>query len=277
MSGFLPARRVGIVLLAAAVLAVAAAVEAQFIRGGGRMFFRYATPADFDGGFHFCRVQFRSDMRGDGDGWSVDSPDAEINVSIRLAELTRTNVSVSPGGEPNIRVIRLTDDTLFHCPFIMMTEPGSAYLDEQEVARLREYLLKGGFLWTDDFWGSRAWEWWVGQLQQVLPPSEYPIIDLPHDHVLFRMMLDVKGGVPQISSIGFWLRTGSTSERGADSAVATARAVLDERGHIMVLMTHNTDLGDSWEREAEDPGYFYNFSVPGYAFGINTFLYAMTH
>ena len=67
------------------------------------------------------------------------------------------------------------------------------------------------------------------------------------------------------------------SERGEDSAVAHARAVLDKHGNIMVLMTHNTDLGDSFEREADDPQYFYQMSVPGYAFGINALLYALTH
>ena len=75
-----------------------------------------------------------------------------------------------------------------------------------------------------------------------------------------------------------WAATGGgTSERGADSAEAHARAVLDKHGNIMVLMTHNTDLGDSFEREADDPQYFYQMSVPGYAFGVNALLYALTH
>ena len=84
--------------------------------------------------------------------------------------------------------------------------------------------------------------------------------------------------MPQIASIGHWASTGGgTSERFEDSAVAHARAVVDEHGNIMVLMTHNTDLGDSFEREADDPQYFYQMSVPGYAFGVNALLYAFTH
>ena len=71
--------------------------------------------------------------------------------------------------------------------------------------------------------------------------------------------------------------TGHTSERGSDSAVPHGRAILDQHGNVMVFMTHNTDLGDSWEREGEDPDYFYNYSVPGYSLGINVLLYAMTH
>jgi hypothetical protein len=166
---------------------------------------------------------------------------------------------------------------MFRCPFIMMTEVGSAFFDEQEAARLREYLQKGGFLWADDFWGSYAWEWWVGQFSKVLDPAEYPIIDLASNHPLFSSQFVIQK-VPQIASINYWAGSGGdTSERGADSAQAHARAVLDKHGNIMVLMTHNTDLGDSFEREADDPQYFYQMSVPGYAFGVNALLYALTH
>jgi hypothetical protein len=94
---------------------------------------------------------------------------------------------------------------------------------------------------------------------------------------MFRALFDVKHA-PQIPSIGFWASSGgATSERGEDSAMVDTRAVLDRHGQIMVLMTHNTDFGDSFEREADDPQYFYQMSVPGYAFGINALVYAMTH
>ena len=236
-----------------------------------------ATAESFDGGFNFCRIIFSQNTDGDfGGNWSVDYPRADINLSVRLSELTRADVSMK-NGEPNPLLIRLTDDALFRCPFIMMTEVGSASIDDQEAERLREYLLKGGFLWADDFWGSYAWEWWVGQFSKVLNPAEYPIIDLPSNHPLFSSQFVIKK-VPQIASINYWASSGGdTSERGADSAEAHARAVLDKHGNIMVLMTHNTDLGDSFEREADDPQYFYQMSVPGYAFGINALLYALTH
>jgi hypothetical protein len=159
----------------------------------------------------------------------------------------------------------------------MATEVGAAYFDEDESARLRDYLIKGGFLWADDFWGSYAWDYWRSQIARVLSPGEYPIVDLPPSHPLFRSHFEVKA-VPQIPSINFWGgRGGPTSERGSDSAVPHARAILDKAGRIMVLMTHNTDIGDSWEREGDDPDYFYTFSVNGYAFGINALVYAMTH
>ena len=274
-------RHIILVLAGLVALMLAVRVDAQFRQRGFRGFGNLgsgdiATDKDFDGAFHFCRVLFRSDFRGDGGNWSVDYPRADINLSVRLSELTRADVSMK-NGEPTPLLIRLTDDALFRCPFIMMTEVGSASIDEQEAERLREYLLKGGFLWADDFWGSYAWEWWVGQFSKVLNPAEYPIIDLPSNHPLFSSQFVIKK-VPQIASINYWAGSGGdTSERGADSAEAHARAVLDKHGNIMVLMTHNTDLGDSFEREADDPQYFYQMSVPGYAFGINALLYALTH
>jgi len=263
------------------VCALAGRVEAQRRRGrggGGRSFFnaRIATDTDFDGGFHFCRVVFRSDFRGDGGGWNVDWPRADINLTTRLSELTRTDISTT-GGEPNPLLVRLTDDTLFQCPFIMMTEVGSAFLDEKESVRLREYLLKGGFLWADDFWGSFAWDWWEAQLRKALPAGDFPIINLQNPHPLFTAQFNVKK-TPQIASINFWAGSGGgTSERGADSAVAESRAIVDAHGRIMVLMTHNTDIGDSFEREADDPQYFLTMSVPGYQYGVNALLYALTH
>jgi hypothetical protein len=84
-------------------------------------------------------------------------------------------------------------------------------------------------------------------------------------------------GIPQVPSIGFWLGTGSTSERGHDSAQVHARAISDRSGRVMVFMTHNTDVSDSWEREGEDAQYFYKFSVVGYQVAMNVLLYSMTH
>ena len=262
----------------ALICALAVPVAAQF--GGGQRGFGFVTkarPQDFDGLFHFCRIAFANDFRGDADGnWSVDFPRADINISIRLAELTKTPVSMA-AGEPRPLLVQMTDPEMFRCPFVMMTEVGSASISEPEAARLRDYLLKGGFLWADDFWGSYAWDWWAAQMGKVLPPSEYPWVDLGPGHPLYHAQFDVPH-TPQIASINFWSGSGgSTSERGTDSAVVHTRAMLDARGRIMVLATHNTDLGDSFEREGDDPTYFYNFSVPGYAFGINTLLYAMTH
>jgi Domain of unknown function (DUF4159) len=268
--------RAAVTLLLIAFGVVAA--DAQFRRGRGRFFepVRSPTPESFDGSFNFCRIMFTSSRDGDGGNWAVDYPRADVNMSIRLSELTKIRISTDPSGEPNHLVIGLADPALFECPFVMMTEVGSAYFSPEEAARLREYLQKGGFLWADDFWGSYAWDYWVSEFSKVLPPNEYPIVELPIDHPLFRQHFQI-AKVPQIASINHWMATGNSSERGLDSAVPHAMAVADKHGRLMVLMTHNTDLGDSWEREADDPSYFYRFSVDGYAFGINVMLYSMTH
>lgn len=255
----------------------AGALEAQFRRGRWFAPVRQPTADTFDGGFNFCRVMFRGSRLGTGGSWNVDYPRADVNLSIRLAELTRTRISTQADGEPDHIVISLTDPELFKCPFVMMTEVGAAYFDPDEALRLRAYLQKGGFLWADDFWGAYAWEHWMHELSKVLPPLEYPAFDLPPDHPLFRAQFEISA-VPQIPSINFWLGSGGgTSERYDDSREPHARGIADGHGRLMVLMTHNTDLGDSWEREADDPTYFYRFSVDGYAFGINVVLYALTH
>lgn len=271
-------RQWSVVVVALGLLAVATArrVEAQFAQRGF-LSARKARPSDFDGRFNFCRVAFASDYRGDGANWSVDYPRADINLSVRLSELTKTTISRVPSGAPNNLLLTLTDPELFDCPFIMMTEVGAASITAEEAAQLRVYLEKGGFLWADDFWGSYAWDWWVAQLRKALPADDFPIIDLPPDHPLFHALFDV-ARTPQIPSISFWASSeGATSERGEDSATVHTRAILDRHGRIMVLMTHNTDFGDSFEREADDPQYFFQMSVPGYAFGINALVYAMTH
>jgi len=265
------------VLMLLLALGAATHVEAQRRGGFGRFGpLRMASPQDSDGAWHFCRVEFTRG-RGDGGDWSVDYPRADINLSIRLSELTKTRVSFDAEKEPNHLLVRLTDDALFQCPFIMMTEVGSASFDDEEVERLREYLVKGGFLWADDFWGTYAWEIWEEQIRRVLPASKYPLVDLPLDHPLFREQF-VVNKIPQIPSIQYWMGSGGdTSERGADSAVPELRAILDEHKRPMVVITHNTDLGDSFEREGDDPRYFYNFAVDGYALGINILLYSMSH
>lgn len=272
-----PATRIAVTILLVALCA--AVIDAQFRRGRGRFFepVRSPTPQSFDGAFNFCRVMFSLSPDGDGGSWAVDYPRADVNLSIRFSELTKARISVDPSGEPNHLVIGLTDPYLFDCPFVMMTEVGNAYFSPEEAAKLREYLLKGGFLWADDFWGSYAWDHWVSEFAKVLPPSDYRIFELPRDHPLFRQQFQI-AKVAQIPSINFWAGSGGqTSERYGDSAVAHAMAVADKNGRLMAVFTHNTDFGDSWEREGDDPHYFYAFSVDGYAFGINVLLYSMTH
>ena len=226
-----------------------------------------------------CHMLYTSVRReANGSGWRTDYPWAQRNLLIRLSELTKTRVSWLRSGMPHVWLVRLTDPSLFRCAYLMASDVGTIGLSDEEADALRRYLKKGGFLWVDDFWGEEAWSQWTRELAKSLTPAEYTIEDVPLSDPIFRSMLEVKR-VPQVTGIGFWraVRGSTTSERGEETAVPHLRAIRDTHGRIIVVMTHNTDVSNSWERETEDPAYFYQFSVEGYAFGINILLYAMTH
>lgn len=276
-----PGRSTLLFLLVLAVIAGGAlAAYAQGYRfREGSLGARYAPEQMPDASFVVCRLAYRSvRVEPMGIGWQTDYPFAEINLTTRLSELTKTRVSRDDWGQPNHFVVRLTDDALFNCPLTMASDVGSLGFGPAEIDRLRLYLLKGGFLWVDDFWGTRAWRQWATEIGKVLPPSEFPIEDVTADDPMLRSMFEV-GKIPQITNIQFWRGVAgqTTSERGADSTDVHLRAIRDDHGRIMVLMTHNTDVADSWEREGEDPRFFYQFSPDGYALGINVLLHAMTH
>jgi hypothetical protein len=258
--------------LAVVVLALTASTLAAAQFGRGRMpRMALATADSFDGDWHFCRLAYQ------GRAWATDYPDADFNFSTRLSELTKTHVSKDPSGVPRPLIVRPSDEALFHCPFVMLWQAESLYFTEEDAVQLRRYLLKGGFIWSDDSWGSYAWDHFANEMAKVLPPSEYSFVDLPTNHSMFRTLYDVPT-VPQIPGISFWWGTnGGTSEQGADSAEVHVRAIVDRKGHVMVLSTHNTDIADGWEREGVDPRYFFQFSKNSYAVGIDVLLYAMTH
>jgi len=265
--------------LAAALVAVAGVAHAQRFFREGSYATRYAPPQMPDASFVVCRLAYRS-VRAEpsGIGWQTDYPYAEVNLTTRLSELTKTRVSRDVNHRPNFYVVRPLDDTLFNCPFIVASDAGTVGFNDDEAERLRTYLLKGGFFWADDFWGPEAWEQWSSQIGRVLPPDQFPIEDVALTDPMLHSMFEIKQ-VPQITNIQFWRRFGgtTTSERGAESAEVHLRVIRDAHHRVMVVMTHNTDVADSWEREGEDPAFFYQFSPAGYALGIDVLLHAMTH
>ena len=266
------------VILASALLAAAAHAQGYRFREGS-LPPRYAPEHMPDGSFVVCRLSYRSvRVEPMGIGWMTDYPYAEVNLTTRLSELTKTHVSRNNEGQPNYFVVRPTDPALFNCPLLVASDVGTLGFRPEEIEPLRNYFLKGGFLWVDDFWGTLAWRQWSNEIAKVLPPADYPILDIQPDDPMLRSMFEVLK-VPQITNIQFWRGVGgqTTSERGADSAEAHLRGIRDSHGRVMVLMTHNTDVADSWEREGEDPAFFYQFSPNGYALGIDVLLHVMTH
>jgi Domain of unknown function (DUF4159) len=271
-------RRVVLGCLIAGIAAWSVYAQQIWVGGGRGYPARWPKASDFDGSWIYCRGYFTPVRREpSGSGWNTDYPDADHNFSVRLAELTRTRVRFDEGREPHFVVMPMTEPLLYHCPMIFMEDFGTARFTEDEVERLREYLLKGGFVWVDDSWGSYAWTMIVGELSRVLPPGEFPMIDIPPDHPIMHTLYDVRE-IPQVPSISHWTRYGGdTSERGRDSAVVYFKGIHDERGRLLVLISHNTDIADTWEREGESKQYFDLFSPRGYAIGVNVVLYAMTH
>jgi Domain of unknown function (DUF4159) len=271
------------IVLMASVVAAGGVLSAQRARGrwgrlpeGPGVPVRYAPPGFEDGAFTVCKVQYTSVRYEDmGVGWATDYPYAGINLMQRMSELTKTPVSRDEKGNPNYWVVKLTDEALFRCPFTVASDVGTIGLSDEEAQRLRAYLLKGGFLWVDDFWGTPAWEQWSNEIHKALP--EYRIVDVPRDHPIRHTLFNIET-VIQVTNIQFWLRSGGqTSERGSDSPHANFRMIADEKNRVMVVMTHNTDIGDSWEREGEDHEFFIRFSPAGYSLGVNVLLYAMSH
>ena len=266
-----------VALVVGLMLAGGATVFAQW--GWRRMPPKFPSDHPTHRDFTFSRVLYQSDRREPGgQGWHTDYPTADQNLMVRLSELTTTRVGFDHRDIPDHVVVPLDDARIFNYPFLFMSDVGTLRLSDQEAARLREYLLKGGFLWVDDFWGPHAWDQWVGELRKALPPAEYPVIDIPLNHPIHKTLFEVTE-IPQVPSIQHWRRSGgtTTSERGFRSDNVHFRAIVDPHGRILVLMSHNTDIADGWEREGEDYEFFYRFSVDAYELGINILVHAMSH
>lgn len=263
-------------LLLVALLGLVAVLEAQFRYSGPRSRVVAGVMPEERTGFTFCRLAYTSVRReAGGQGWSTDYPLADENLMIRLSELTSTDITRFRDGAPQHAIVEAGDDALFQCPFLFASDVGTMGLRDHEVDRLREYFAKGGFLWVDDFWGTRAWREWTLQIGRVLP--EYEVVELTPEHPIFSTFYTVEE-VPQIPSIQHWRRSGGeTSERGDDSRDARMHAIFDDHGRILVVMTHNTDIADGWEREAEEWEFFHRFSPRGYAVGVNVAIWSMTH
>jgi Domain of unknown function (DUF4159) len=216
--------------------------------------------------FHFARLYYDSIGRGwrGGGSFRTDYPEAEYHFTLGVGRLTRVQIG------QQARIVDVTDDTIFDYPWLYAVEVGYWYLDDAEAARLREYLLRGGFLMTDDFHGSVEWASFVESMQRVFP--DRPIVEIPDDdevkHVLYD--LDEHIQIPGIAA----LRYGVTYER--DGVTPHWRGIYDDKGRLMVAINFNMDLGDAWEH-ANDA--FYPEPMTGLAtrFAVNYVIYAMSH
>jgi hypothetical protein len=239
------------------------------------------TPRDV---FTFVRIRYRDGYgyrsrygRGYGYGggkWTIDWPDAELNLSCRLQQMTSLKVNPDPV------ILELTDPELVNYPFIYIVEPGLMELSDEEVAALRRYLLNGGFLMVDDFWGEAEYANFYEQIKRVFPEREP--VELEMDHPIFHTVFDLKltkneMQIPNFHTGEYSQHTGITWET-PDSRDVHFKGLFDDKGRMMAIICHNTDNGDGWEREGEYPYYFREFSEKkAYPLAINIIFYAMTH
>ncbi len=233
--------------------------------------------------FTFTRVVFKSGVdrrRGRRLGWWVDFPDADLNLSYRMQQLTSTKV------DPDGRVIKLTDADLFTFPLIYMEHPGYMQLKDDEIAQLRKYFMAGGALLVIDFWSNWEWEGFEAQMNKVLPGRKWSEITI--DHPIFNAIFTLKGPMNrlQVPTMQFWNRAHTPDNpvgplqvyRGEGSEEMHLRAWYDDKGRIMILTVWNSDVSDGWEREGENDAYFHVFSEKiAYPLGVNILFYLMTH
>lgn len=226
------------------------------------------TPGFEQDVFTFARIRYTPHYFR---GWDADYPDADWNLSLRLQQLTSLKVN------PNPVVIELTDPTLPDYPFIFLSAPYSVIFTEPEAVALRQHLLRGGFLMVDEFWGTIQWAHFYRQMKRVLPECEPKPLSIEHE--IFHIVYDFKE-LPQATAIHFW-QQGYTYHPVVGTELDHAPhffGLFDKAGRMMVLLCHNNDLCDGWEREGEDKEFFERFSVKcSYPMGVNIITYAMTH
>jgi hypothetical protein len=225
--------------------------------------------------FTFARLRYDKDPsrpgRRGGGGYTTDFPDSDLNLSFRLQQITSLKV------DPDGRLIRLNDPELYQYPFLFVSAPGALHLTDPEADALRNYLQNGGFVLMDDFWGEEEWENCESVMARVLPGRRF--VELPLDHPLYRGVFQIREK-HQVANVRLGIaseQTGVTWER-EDGKEVHHRAILDDKGRIMVLTLHNTDTADGWEREGENDYYFHTFSEKiAFPLGINIVFYVMTH
>ena len=218
-----------------------------------------------DDTFRFVRLRPENHRR-----WATDHPDSDLNFSFRLQQMTSIKVNPEP------LVVGILDPEMKKHPFLYTLETGDLDLIDEELKILRDHLMNGGFLMIDDFWGEYEWENTRDQMTKLFP--DRPITELELDHPIYSTVFQLKEK-PQVPSIDYAMsgrETGIFWEKGGKGA--HYYGIFDAKGRMMVIICRNTDLGDGWEREGEDPYYFKEFSEKkAYPMGINIIVYSMTH
>jgi hypothetical protein len=205
------------------------------------------------------------DWREGGSSWSQDYPRADRHFAQAMRRLTRVNARSSE------QPVNLDDgDDVYNWPWMCAGEMGDWKLTADQVAKLRDYLLRGGFLMLDDFWGTEEWKRFEETMKAVFP--DRPIVEIDNEDAIFHSVydLDDRYQIP-----GQWALARGTTYRN-DGSHAYWRGIYDDHGRLLVAMCFNSDVGDSWEW-ADDPRYDEKYSALGIRIGVNYVVYSMTH
>jgi hypothetical protein len=228
-------------------------------------------PANEKAEFYWSRLSYNTSMSDYGGygywgryTWSRDYPKADRQFLIAMHRLTRIE------GRSYEQVVNLDSDEIFNYPWVYAVQVQTWSFTDAQAKRLREYLLKGGFLMVDDFHGTADWENFMNGMRQVLP--DRPVEDLASGDEIFHVLYDIDDKM-QIPGEQY-VRTGRTYEK--DGYVPKWRAIRDDKGRIMVAICHNMHLGDAWEW-ADDPDYPEPFASMAFRIGLNYIIYGMTH
>ena len=232
-------------------------------------------PAFKDDVFTFARLRFDSGGSGFGRGrvWDDDTPEADLNVIFRLFQVTSLKV------QPGLNFVDITTKDLARYPFVYLAGAGRLALSEDEAAAVRRYLLNGGFMMVDDFWGDDEWGSFSQQARLIFPDRAPEAMDLTHP--IFHVVYDFKKQ-PQIPSVGDFMYTGRSYDYNHSYQQINHDphyyGLYDDKRRLMMLICLNNHYGDGWEHEGDDETYFDLFSEPmGYPMLINILAYAMSH
>ena len=266
--------RRGLVALLAGLLVVGVALAdpMKWREYPGVEYYGFELPTDFrrPAEWTFARLMYPSigwggTWQNGGTSWTIDYPKGDRHIA---ALVRRLSVIDARSVEQPVNLD--DDDDVFYWPWLYAVEVGQWDLTDAQAAKLREYLLRGGFLMVDDFHGTRQWEIFVEGMRRVFP--DRPIVDLPDDDPIFHTFWDLEDR-QQIPGLQF-LYSGRTYEE--DGVVARWRAIYDDQGRVMVAICHNMDLGDAVEH-SDTPQYPEELSAQAMRVYLNYVIYSMTH
>ena len=206
-----------------------------------------------------------ADWRQGGTSWTQDYPRADRHFAQAIRRLTR--IQARSVEQP----VNLDDeDDVYNWPWLCAGEMGDWKLTDAQAAKLREFLLRGGFLMLDDFWGTEEWNRFDESMHRVFP--DRPIVEIDDHDAIFHTIydLDDRYQIP-----GEWALARGTTYRN-DGQFAHWKGIYDDHNRVMVAISFNSDIGDSWEW-ADDPRYPEKYSALGIRIGVNYVVYSMTH